>query len=294
MGGLGGLLAPLLTQATRSVGDLEGAKKATARSGIAAALQRAQLQRQEEQQAIQQQIAERQARSSGIADRLHELQGSKLEYDLAHPAPRAPVMGSAEWLAAEEARAQIGAKYRAPTQPNYQILQTSDGILQVNPKTGETRPVVGPGGAALQKPQTPMQKKALATNITTASTINKALDGLKKHGDATGWSRGWSDLLDQNVDPEGVDTRALIANVGSQIVHDRSGAAVTVSEYPRLAPFVPSIHDNAKTVQKKLRLLYQALATETEALGGSIPALVDDTAGAVPSVHPLKSKYGLE
>lgn len=36
------------------------------------------------------------------------------------------------------------------------------------------------------------------------------------------------------------------------VIHDRSGAAVTAAEFPRLA-FIPSPTDDAETVQKKLR-----------------------------------------
>lgn len=53
-------------------------------------------------------------------------------------------------------------------------------------------------------------------------------------------------------DPAGTKLRALIADIGSLKVHDRSGANVTASETPRLRPFIPSISDDAVTVRKKL------------------------------------------
>lgn len=54
-------------------------------------------------------------------------------------------------------------------------------------------------------------------------------------------------------DPEGAKLRALIADIGSLKIHDRSGAAVTATEFPRLKPFVPNISDDPATVRTKLQ-----------------------------------------
>ncbi len=65
-----------------------------------------------------------------------------------------------------------------------------------------------------------------------------------------------SELLDY-FDPTGTATRATIADLGSMVVHDRSGAAVTASETPRLKPFIPTMYDNPKTVKTKLKRFIQ-------------------------------------
>jgi len=65
----------------------------------------------------------------------------------------------------------------------------------------------------------------------------------------------------------GVDTRAGVADVGSLIIHDRSGAAVTVSEAPRLKPFIPAATDDAKTALAKLRRLREFAQQESDAMG---------------------------
>jgi hypothetical protein len=66
----------------------------------------------------------------------------------------------------------------------------------------------------------------------------------------------------QRIDPEGVNTRAYIADLGSMIVHDRSGAAVTASEMPRLKPFIPKSTDTAEAVQDKLKRFIRAFEQE--------------------------------
>lgn len=58
-------------------------------------------------------------------------------------------------------------------------------------------------------------------------------------------------ILDR-ANPSGVDVRAIIADIGSLKIHDRSGAAVSASEFPRLRGFVPSLSDNPETIQRKL------------------------------------------
>ncbi len=59
-------------------------------------------------------------------------------------------------------------------------------------------------------------------------------------------------LVQNRLDREGTQLRAIIADIGSMKIHERSGAAVTASEFPRLKPFIPSISDDAPTARSKL------------------------------------------
>ena len=68
------------------------------------------------------------------------------------------------------------------------------------------------------------------------------------------------------LDPKGVDARASAADIGSLILHDRSGAAVTASESPRLLPFIPTNTDDNATILKKLKRLREYQRTETDLL----------------------------
>jgi hypothetical protein len=80
----------------------------------------------------------------------------------------------------------------------------------------------------------------------------KTVEGMKGDPNATGMKGYLPDAILQRTDPAGVETRAAIANLGSMIIHDRSGAAVTASEYPRLRPFIPTVNDDPPTIRKKL------------------------------------------
>ncbi|MES2942935.1 MAG: hypothetical protein V4772_08705 [Pseudomonadota bacterium] len=154
-------------------------------------------------------------------------------------------------LAAAEARAILASTGKTPS--GYK--QTEGGELTfipggpADPSTKE-KPLPASAAKALLENQQNVRRAEIALGLVQGSTVN----GAKGDKSATG-AKGWlpNQLLNR-VDPEGVDTRAAIADLGSLVVHERSGAAVTASEFPRLAPFIPTEKDDAPTVQKKLKL----------------------------------------
>jgi len=146
--------------------------------------------------------------------------------------------------------------------PTY--LETTGGIVALPKKLGAGEkpvgvPVLGQDGKALEK------RKEIPQYVTTAVTgnaksleiINNALKGLgtKAGKDAVGFKGYLPNVALNRVDPEGAMTRADIGDIGSMIIHDRSGAAVTVAESPRLMPFIPLITDKAEIAEKKLKRL---------------------------------------
>lgn len=106
--------------------------------------------------------------------------------------------------------------------------------------------------------------KGIGENMTSLRKIDDTLTELNRVPGSVGGvgstlaanSPFVGDLQNKGIlgtgDPEGTKLRALIADIGSLKVHDRSGAAVTAAETPRLRPFIPSISDDAATVRKKL------------------------------------------
>jgi hypothetical protein len=100
------------------------------------------------------------------------------------------------------------------------------------------------------------QTTAYLNNKTAIGNIDEAADLVTKHPGAVGLKGVAPNIV---LSRYGTDdekrARAAIANIGSLKVHDRSGASVTVSESPRLMPFIPTINDDAKTVAVKLKNL---------------------------------------
>jgi hypothetical protein len=128
-------------------------------------------------------------------------------------------------------------------------------------------------GVAPPKPQTPaaMQEK-LAQNAVTLSKIDKALEMVEAKPDSLGLKNYAGDAVMQRLDPAGVEVRAMIADIGGQKIHDRSGAAVTVGEAERLKPYIPAATDTPDTAKKKLKLFRQEYAAMQQAInsGASI------------------------
>jgi hypothetical protein len=157
------------------------------------------------------------------------------------------------------------------------IVQGEDGPMLVSKTDGTGKAVVGPDGLPVGKPlkQIPASvNTAIITNtqnLQKAQTALKLLEGgevgpMKGDTSATGMKGVLPGAILNRMDPKGVDTRAAIADLGSMVLHDRSGAAVTASEYPRLQPFIPSATDDKVTAAKKLRRFIEVYNSENQAL----------------------------
>lgn len=126
----------------------------------------------------------------------------------------------------------------------------------------------GPKPLALK--QVPVHaQKAILGAATSVKKIDDAIKALEASTDATGYKGYLPNVILNRAYPQGTEARAGLADVGSLLIHDRSGAAVTVSETPRLLPFVPQITDDKSTALKKLKRLKQIQLDEAEALAGT-------------------------
>ena len=166
------------------------------------------------------------------------------------------------------------ARFHSDVQNRPQYIQTDAGLVAVPNvlKPGQAPvgvPVMGANGENLGKPLKDIPatvNKAIIENDISMNKANRALDLLqgkdvttpkgdviKGSADATGFWKGLTPQVILNKwDPGGVSTRAFVADIGSLKVHDRSGAAVTASETPRLKPFIPSIYDAPDVAAEKL------------------------------------------
>jgi hypothetical protein len=148
---------------------------------------------------------------------------------------------------------------------------------------------------APKAPSAAAQKAQIEANIGIAN-IDRAISLIDERPQSLGTKHKipGMEVIGQYVDPEGVTTRAAVSNIGSMKLHDRSGAAVTISEFPRLAPFIPSPGDKPDVAKQKLQGLkaeYQIIANEwasganTSMLGGprtKAPAAAKPAAAAAP------------
>jgi hypothetical protein len=152
--------------------------------------------------------------------------------------------------------------YKQTAPPAANVVQTDTGPVAVNPDATATPLKID--GVPIGKTPKPVPEnvlKAMLTNSTSERQVDTALqllngktvDGLQGDAGAIGPIQGRvPDTVLQKTNPNGVVTRAAIADIGSMIIHDRSGAAVTIAEMPRLIPFIPQITDTPEAAKAKL------------------------------------------
>ena len=178
------------------------------------------------------------------------------------------------------------AASRAPAQPRQEPAPSVTTI--VDPTNSNQRITIdarqyqgggpgSPGVIGISKEETKPTLKSVPTHaqkaiVGAASTINKldsAIKSIEDNPESTGLKGLLPDIVLNRFYPEGTVGRANVADIGSLVMHERSGAAVTASESPRLKPFIPLTTDDDKTVIKKLKRMRQIQAEDQEALLGT-------------------------
>jgi hypothetical protein len=155
--------------------------------------------------------------------------------------------------------------------PKGQVVPTDEGVMLVDPRTGAAKPVTS-NGVPVQRPAKEIpatMSKAIIENQQSIAKIRRAMAQIDKNPDALGTRHmiPGMETLSQYTDPEGVEARAGVADIGSFVLHDRSGAAVTASETPRLKPFIPSASDKPEVAKKKLARFLEIYEEEAGLLG---------------------------
>jgi hypothetical protein len=151
-------------------------------------------------------------------------------------------IGSAP-LAAPNNDALVGAA-PAPAQRRQQEVRLPDG------RTAQYIPAEQP-----QAPQPGNWAGILLEGGNSLRQAQLALVAATNRPQSFGAWQGMTNMVPgvlERLDPGGVETRALAANLGSLVIHQRSGAAVTAAEFPRLRPFIPQVGDPPGVVQTKL------------------------------------------
>lgn len=122
---------------------------------------------------------------------------------------------------------------------------------------GQPQPYRGPISPRLAEPGGAVQS-AYFKNRAGLSQVRYAAGLTQENPDAVGAVAWLPDAISQYIPgkagKEGVGTRAAVADLGSLKIHDRSGAAVSAMEFPRLRPFIPNVRvDSPSTIAQKLK-----------------------------------------
>lgn len=170
---------------------------------------------------------------------------------------------------------QRAAQDRAAETSRWQTFEDAEGNVWERDTTGRERPrqlMTGGKPVVKTKELTSSELEALRENAQQVAQVIKALgmmrgetvEGQAGDTEATGWKGFLPDFALQRIDKEGVPTRAVVGNVGSLRIKQRSGGAVPAAEMARLKPFVPAETDDPQTVRDKLALFANEYAKMLE------------------------------
>lgn len=120
-------------------------------------------------------------------------------------------------------------------------------------------------------------QKAYAENQANLTKVDEAIGLVRANPDAVGkvaMLPGWAaQYVPGQAGEGGVTTRAMVSDLGSLKIHQRSGAAVTAAEFPRLRPFIPNpAIDSPKTIADKLENFRKEYANILELTEAGYPA----------------------
>lgn len=177
-------------------------------------------------------------------------------------------------LAVAQGNLNVSRQRLAQEQQSPKGVVDSERGLVIDPRTGSAIPITADGAPVGAKQpnlrEIPVSvNKAILENQQGLANIDRAIAAI----DATPRALGPVNMIPgaqtvrQYTNPEGVAARANVADIGSLKLHDRSGAAVSASEFPRLAPFIPSASDSPATAKKKLQQFKENFQLEAELLG---------------------------
>jgi hypothetical protein len=189
---------------------------------------------------------------------------------------------------ASEGRLNRAAAAARQTQSAGQVVQTDEGPVVVNTRTGTAAPVTMNGQPVQAKAKSipASVQKAMTENDSALRKIEDALAAVDEYPEALGSMNMLGDTVRQRTDPKGVKARALVADIGSLKLHDRSGAAVTAAETPRLKPFIPSATDTPDTVRTKLGLFKREYQAIQDDIRSAYPKETGKRATPAPAAAP--------
>ncbi len=99
----------------------------------------------------------------------------------------------------------------------------------------------------------------MISDMDTLNKIDRAIELVRRNPDSLGIKNMAGDFAIQRLNPEGVETRAALATVGNTVLHDISGAAVTVPEWERNRVNIANSKDTPEAALQKLQLMREYL-----------------------------------
>jgi hypothetical protein len=139
-----------------------------------------------------------------------------------------------------------------------QVVETAQGPMIVNTRTGEAAPIMAGGQPLPPKLSTEQSKDITAINQQRA-VVDSALKLVQTTPTAFSFGRGVAGAIPlgetiagRTEKPAETEARAAVFNIVSKVINERAGAAQSNQEIKRLNAFLPSEYDNSKQIENKL------------------------------------------
>ena len=116
------------------------------------------------------------------------------------------------------------------------------------------------------KPVPSSMAGAFNGNESSIAEIEAAIKAVEDNPKAFGLGRAGPNVLNEVLDPKGIEARAKVSKVGSVRRHDISGAAVTVAEDKKLVPWLPDVYNHPDSIKTKLRNLKNDLVSHNRSI----------------------------
>jgi hypothetical protein len=166
---------------------------------------------------------------------------------------------------------EIGARSGDSRGADWQIVQsvnpqTNETVsVRVNRQTGEAQPVSMPGGLQPGGAKQTRLSVSQQDDLATMETVQKLSAAATELGTKTNW-KGVGGMGAGTVggmamkhlgigDPQGEELRNYVGNIQGTIAKLRGGTAFSAQEKKMLDSYTPTIDDNPKVVQTKLKSL---------------------------------------
>lgn len=140
-----------------------------------------------------------------------------------------------------------------------QVVETANGPMLVNTRTGEASPIMAGGQPIAPKLSSEQQKDIVSINQQRA-TVQGALKDVLANKDAFSFGRGAMQQLPYGESiagrfetPQQTQTRAYVFNNVSAVIKERAGTAQSAQELQRINSFMPAVTDNANQIIEKLK-----------------------------------------
>jgi len=147
-------------------------------------------------------------------------------------------------------------KAQAPTAG--QIVETANGPMLINTRTGQAQPIMVDGQPLAPK-LTAEQNKDITSINQQRAAVNGAIQLVEATPSAFSFGRGLASklpggetLAGRTEKPQETEARSAVFNIVSKVINERAGAAQSAQELTRLNAFLPSELDNAESVKRKL------------------------------------------